>query len=357
MPHSGGGGSHSGGSSHSHSGGSSGGSGGSAKSYRHSSTPFTGGRAFVIYNRKNEPKVVYTDEPNYHEETTKAQYICAVIGAIIAGIPGIVIMLLGLVTIFSAFSIGYKKTVVPEYVDRSIVIEDNYGHLTDAELDRLDQSLSNFRDHTGIIPAVEFTSDAAWEQDYDDMEDFAYNEYICNFDDEYHVLITYGYGTENPTTGFNEFHYHTMWGDDLGKTAKKKDEEQLIDLLQKNLARANGTKVGDAMATTFDDYLAYYEAKGFTLDTGRLIGGFAQFAFGLIFVVSFGGMAIAVRANYIKGQKDGIKTYKINGTPKILKCDYCGCTYYAGTVGTCPHCGAPLKIEAQTGFESGKLEG
>ena len=167
MPHSGGGGSHSGGSSYS--GGSSGGSGGSAKSYRHSSTPFTGGRAFVIYNRMNEPKVVYTDEPNYHEETTKGQYIRSVVFAIIAGIPGIAIMLLGLVTMFSAFSIGYKKTVVPGYVDQSIFIQDDYGHLTDAELDRLDQSLSAFRDHTGIIPAVEFTNDAAGELDYDDM--------------------------------------------------------------------------------------------------------------------------------------------------------------------------------------------
>lgn len=344
MPHSGGGGSHSGGSSYS--GGSSGGSGGSAKSYRHSSTPFKGGRAFVIYNRMNEPKVVYTDEPNYHEETTKGQYIRSVVFAIIAGIPGIVIMLLGLVTMFSAFSIGYKKTVVPEYVDQSIFIQDDYGHLTDAELDRLDQSLSAFRDHTGIIPAVEFTNDAAWELDYDDMESFAYNEYICNFDDEYHVLITYGYGAENPETGFNEFHYHTMWGDDLGKTAKKKDEDQLIDLLQKNLARANGDNVGDAMATTFDDYLAYYEAKGFTVDMENLGGGFAEFFFGLIVVGAFIGTAIAVRANYLEGQKKGIRTYKIDGKPKMLKCDYCGCTYYAGTIGTCPHCGAPLKMEA-----------
>ena len=100
------------------------------------------------------------------------------------------------------------------------------------------------------------------------------------------------------------------------------------------------------MATTFDDYLAYYEAKGFTVDMENLGGGFAAFFFGLIVVGAFIGTAIAVRANYLDGQKKGIRTYKIDGKPKMLKCDYCGCTYYAGTIGTCPHCGAPLKMEA-----------
>ena len=344
MPHSGGGGSHSGGSSYS--GGSSGGSGSSAKSYRHSSTPFKGGRAFVIYNGMNEPKVVYTDEPNYHEETTKAQYIRAVLFAIVAGIPGIIIALLGIGMIFSSFGIGYKKTIVPDYVDQSILIQDDYDHLTDVELDILDQSLTAFRDHTGIIPAIEFTDDAAWEQDYSDMESFAYNEYICNFDDEYHLLITYGYGAENAQTGFSEFHYHTMWGDDLGKTAKKKDEDMLIDLLQKHLARANGDNVGEAMTMVFDDYLEYFEAKSFSIDTERLGGGLAELFFGALLATAFIGTAFVVRSNYLKAEKEGIKTYKISGKPKMLKCDYCGCTYYAGTIGTCPHCGAALKMEA-----------
>lgn len=345
MPHSGGGGSHSGGSSYS--GGSSGGSGGSAKSYRHSSTPFTGGRAFVVYRGASEPKVVYTDEPNYSEETTKAQYIRSVVFAVLAGIPGIVMIVLGLGLMFSSFSFGYKKTIVPDHVDQSIFIQDDYGYLTDRELDHLDQSLTAFRDHTGIIPAIEFTEDAAWEQDYDDMESFAYNEYICNFDDEYHVLITYGYGAENTQTGFNEFHYHTMWGDDLGKTAKKRDEDELIDLIQKHLARANGDHVGEAMALVFDDYLQYYEKKGFTVDTEDLSCGFAEFFLGALLIAAFVGSAFVVRSNYLKAEKEGIRTYKISGKPKMLKCDYCGCTYYAGTIGTCPHCGAPLKMEAE----------
>lgn len=92
MPHSGGGGSHSGGShSSSHSGG--GGShsgGGSGRSYRHSDTPFTGSHPFVVYSRTRRPRIVYSDNPHYSEEMTKGQCIICVIFGLWFAIPGLV---------------------------------------------------------------------------------------------------------------------------------------------------------------------------------------------------------------------------------------------------------------------------
>ena len=94
-----------------------------------------------------------------------------------------------------------------ERLHQSIMILDENGYLSTEETEALEQSLTDFRDHTGIIPAVELTEDATWQQDYITMERFAYNEYICHFDDEYHLLVVYGYGDKNPQTGFCEFHY------------------------------------------------------------------------------------------------------------------------------------------------------
>ena len=349
MPHSGGGGSHSGGShSSSHSGG--GGShsgGGRGRSYRHSDTPFTGSHPFVVYSRTRRPRIVYSDNPHYSEEMTKGQYIISTIFGLWFTIPGLVFFLIGLCMFFSSFSIGYQKTNIPGSVEQSITILDENGYLSAEETEALEQSLTDFRDHTGIIPAIELTEDSTWQQDYTTMESFAYNEYICHFDDEYHLLVVYGYGDKNPQTGFHEFHYETMWGNDLSKTASKKDENKLIDLLQKQFARANGEGVGGAAADAFNEYLEYFEAKSFSVDGGRVMNSAFMLIFGLPFLGAGLLVVIFAHKRYQKAKKEGVKTYRINGTPEILTCDYCGCTYYAGTVGLCPHCGAPLKASSE----------
>ena len=234
-----------------------------------------------------------------------------------------------------------------ERLHQSIMILDENGYLSAEETEALEQSLTDFRDHTGIIPAVELTEDATWQQDYITMERFAYNEYICHFDDEYHLLVVYGYGDKNPQTGFCEFHYETMWGNDLSKTASKKDENKLIDLLQKQFARANGEGVGGAAADAFNEYLEYFEVKRFSVDGGRVMNSAFMLIFGLPFLGAGLLVIIFAHKRYQEAKKEGVKTYRINGTPEILTCDYCGCTYYAGTVGLCPHCGAPLKASSE----------
>ena len=131
MPHSGGGGSHSGGShSSSHSGGGGSHSGGSGSSYRHSDTPFTGSHPFVVYSRTRRPRIVYSDNPHYSEEMTKGQYIICVIFGLSFAIPGLAFFLIGLCMFFSSFSIGYQKTNIPGSVEQSIMILDENGYLS-----------------------------------------------------------------------------------------------------------------------------------------------------------------------------------------------------------------------------------
>lgn len=347
MPHSGGGGSHSGG-SHSSSHSSGGGSHSRGPSYRASSTPFAGSRTYIVYNNTSSPRVVYSNNPNYQEGVSKNAYYGTAIFCSFFIIPGIIAVLIAIGTFLSAFSFGYKKTKIPDYVNQSIVVSDMDNHLHEQEKDDLIETLTEFRDETGIIPSITFVEDKDWYQDYyGDTENFAYNEYITKFPDEYHLLVVYSYSDVNQDTGFNEYYYHTMWGDDLGKTAKEKDENKLLKLLERNLAIANGKNVGDAFNTTFTEYLSYFKKKTISIDTVRIATAFFGVCWGLVFGGSGLAVLLGTRKAYLATEKDNTKVYEVKGTPTIKKCEYCGRGYVVDENGipceqVCRGCGAPL---------------
>lgn len=204
MPHSGGGGSHSGG-SHSSSHSSGGGSHSSGPSYRKSNTPFTGSRTYIVYNNTSSPRIVYSDNPNYKEGVSKGAYYVTAIFSSLFIIPGAIAVLIAIGIFLSSFSIGYKKTKIPDYVNQNIIVSDIDDHLHELEKDDLVETLTEFRDETGIIPSITLVEDKDWYDDYyGDTENFAYNEYITKFSDEYHLLIVYSYSTENKDTGFKK---------------------------------------------------------------------------------------------------------------------------------------------------------
>ena len=125
MPHSGGGGSHSGGShSSSHS---SGGSHSRGSSYRASSTPFAGSRTYIVYNNSSSPRVVYSNNPDYKEGVSKSAYYGTAIFCSFFIIPGLIAVLIAIGLFFSSFSIGYKKTKIPDFVNQRIVVSDISG--------------------------------------------------------------------------------------------------------------------------------------------------------------------------------------------------------------------------------------
>ena len=114
-----------------------------------------------------------------------------------------------------------------------------------------------------------------------------------------------------------------MWGNDLSKTASKKDENKLIDLLQKQFARANGEGVGGAAADAFNEYLEYFEAKSFSVDGGRAMDSAFMLIFGLPFLGAGLLVIIFAHKKYQEAKKEGIKTYRINGEPRLyILCGY-----------------------------------
>lgn len=339
MPHSGGGGSHSGGG---HSGGGHSSSGGGS-STRVSSTPFAGGHAYAVYDRHGHSRVVYANTTNYHAETTKGDMIASVIFGGIFAIPGVIELIAIVVIFLSFFHLGVRKTEIPTSIDQTVYIYDDSHLVDDKEEQALTETLERFRDETGIIPSIEFTVDELWNYDYSNMEAFAYNEYVCRFSDEHHLLIVYSFGAGNDVTGFNEFHWESMWGDDLSKTASTADENYLANTMQKNLTVANGNDVANAIALSFDELYERLNTRGFRVDKEKLfIILFLMVHGGVFFAAGVGVMFSSVK-KYRQSQEKGEKTYKINGEPEIMTCEYCGTTYYRGTIGNCHNCGAPLK--------------
>ncbi len=259
-------------------------------------------------------------------------------------LPGVGELIAIIVIIASFFSFGVKKTNAPSYVDRNVYIYDRMDYIPANEEADLQNALERFRDQTGIIPAVEFTEDDYVFTDYSDMEAYAYNEYVSFFSDEYHLLIVYSFGAKNEMSGFEEFHWESMWGDNLSKTAKTKDEDYLADKMQASLTRANGNNVAAAISSTFDDFYNHLNVSGFKPEPEMLFVCLFLLIHGGVF---FGaGLAVVLSAikKYKESKAKGESTYKITGEPRYMACEYCGTSYYQGTIGNCKNCGAALRF-------------
>lgn len=254
------------------------------------------------------------------------------------------IELIGIIVILCfGYQNGVRETVAPPETDRTVYIYDEYDLVSESDEKSLKKTLEMFRIKTGIIPAIEFTVDEKWNVKYPYMEHFAYNEYIRQFSDEYHLLIVYSYGPVNPKTDFHEFHWESMWGDNLSKTASEQEEQYLASIMQENLTRANGKDVASAIGTSFDDFYEHLNRKQYHLTKGMICVCLFLLMHGGVFAGVGLSEPIKVVKKYSTGKKNGEETYKIKGNPVALKCEYCGTKYYKGTIGNCKNCGAPLR--------------
>ena len=346
MPHSGGGGSHGGGSHHSshssHSGHS--GSGGSSGP-RVSGKPFAGSHAYVIYNKTGASRLLYSSSSNYCAKFSKTAFVGEILFSLVFVIPGVIAMIIAVIMAAKALSFGMTKTVYPEYLDDTVMIFDAHDMISKKEEKSLKKKLEKFRDETGIIPSVELVHEEEWRDNYSDMESFAYNEYVTNFYDEFHLLVVYSDGFHDERTGYNEFYYHTMWGDDLSKTASSKDEDVFLKYLSKELTIANGENIGAAFENTFGEFLTKLKGKGFSVDSASLSTSIFLIIWGAVFAGSgFAVLYSTINTNRLM-QKDGEQIYKVSDVNNKAECAYCGCSYYLNTVGNCPSCNAPLPAE------------
>ena len=334
MPHSSGGGSHSGGShsSHSsHSGGGSrhsgGGSSSSGSSRRTSSTPFPGCRRYLYY-KDDKPCLVYS---NY--DIRKGDTFQFVLGLIIFGLMFVPFIILGIVFMFHAFSFPKKieyskyKRKAPEFV-----IEDNLGVFENEA--KLEKSMSDFYDTTGVVPAVITVTNDTWKEDYASLEAYAYDEYVNRFPDEVHWLFVYSSAEKD--NGFDDWYWEGMQGDDTDPVLISDRVNAFNEDLNTRLLQRSKYSVDDAFAITFDEYAPIMMKM--TFKPKILFGG-------ICLAVIMGAFYFSV-AWYLKPKKVP-EEYK-KAVPCELKavyqasCNFCGGMYVVGMHTGCPHCGAAI---------------
>lgn len=348
MPHSSGGGSHSGGyssssssGSRSYSGGGSHSGGYSSSSYSRSSysgssysssysapvrsrpepkvssTMFDGATKYVFY-RNNRPMYYYSD---YETGVVKKHR------RLFFWVPFIIFMLIATVAAVqpSALTMEYDNTVF--IADTLNVIDDS---------DALFDALEAFRDETGITPCVVTISNESWQGYYNDLSAMAFDLYVNQFEDERHWLVVYSQ-PENPDPAFNDWYWEGIQGDDTDSIITEETADDFGMSLQKYLTN-NRYSVGEALTKAFNDTTPVIMDNA-DIDSDAVLGAI------VLFVILF-WIAIKRTAVFTKtparplAMPAGAKPVKRRA--KEINCEYCGGVYLSDNL-TCPHCGAGRK--------------
>lgn len=210
MPHSGGGGSHGGGShggSHSSSG----------RSYRTSHTYFPGARRYRRHYNDGRPDEYFYTNGKPQKAGVGILIFTILFGGVFSGIAG----LAGFKSIPKPIEPVYEKP--DHYVYDSIdVIEDD---------DDLEEILEDMSEKTGICPIVYTTVIEEYENDYVDLESFAYVSYINQWDDEQHYYLIYAVPVDqvedirNGNIEVPDYEYEIMMGDETDSIISESMED------------------------------------------------------------------------------------------------------------------------------------
>ena len=333
MPHSSGGGSHGGGSHHSSSHRS---SGGGSSRIRTSRTYFPGARRFVYY-RNGVPNYVYSDT-DLSKGPSKLRFLM-----LIFYVP---FVLAAFLMISTSFGIPEKLKV--DY-NSQIVIQDDANVLGDTT--KLGDALEDFFNTTGISPAVMTVYNSDWEDNYTNLEKYAYELYVNRFYDEKHWLIVYSQ-PKDPDDEFNNWYWEGMQGDDTDSIITSSVAYDFTNDLHKRLL-VEGTKVNDAITDSFNALtptVMKFRFEGETFGIGLFMLLFV--CIHAFFMVFFrpdakkykGAVEVAMGENEIHLATTSAQTV----TMKQAACEYCGGVYTVGSCNVCPHCGAPIQPQDYT---------
>lgn len=329
MPHSSGGGSHSGGSSHSSSHSSGGGShsGGGRSAPPIYSSYHTGTHRYVYYH--NHRPVYYFSSQRASGDPVSAVFLLIFL-----------IIWIAMSMPFWIMSIHIPQKVAADY-DTSIVIEDNAQIFSPEEEYELGVQLNNFLELSGVTPSVITVNESDWVEYYYDLETYAYDLYVNRFPDEKHWLIVYSTQAKAENE-FDDWKWEGMAGDEITPAVTSSKERQLTSIMQKNLTARTRYTVSEAIGKTFDE-----------LSVGLMNPQIDWPSF--FFMVIFDGLALIVMIpQIISGFKDigranAVRCKTDQEKPQEDVCEYCGGVYVHGLHISCPHCGAPIKVAEQKG--------
>lgn len=327
MPHSSGGGSHGGGyhsSSHSSSRSSSSSSssyssGPSEKSF--SRRPYPGASRYVYYDRRGRYHNIYHQGFTESTDTLSSILGCVVVGLI--AIPIIFFIMIEAINVPKKIDVNKYESVIYVRDEHDLVDYDN----------EIYSSLVKFQETTGVTACVEIINEEDSEGYYS-LENYAFSEYLMEFDDEYHWLIVLRVPESNPGSDFVDWDWEGIIGDDVGRAVNSKAEDDMTSLMHTNFLRCgnNTRSMGKAIADTFNDF-------SLTVMKPVIYYGWVAVA-GLVAAIA--ALFIGVILNDYIVHKRMERAVMVSVNAKEAECKYCGCAYIVGSISVCPHCGAAI---------------
>ena len=144
-----------------------------------------------------------------------------------------------------------------------IVIEDRLNVIEDSQ--QLLEELTVFYEKTGVTPGVVTVAESDWSEQYNNLEDYAMDQYYALYEDEVHWLIVYSASLDEegkPRSIFWSF--EGIIGDDTGDSISLPLCERLTRKIYNNLRYKENP--GEAIGDGFQNLLKH-RWPGITLGT------------------------------------------------------------------------------------------
>ena len=117
--------------------------------------------------------------------------------------------------------------------------------------------MEEFQEITGICPVIYTTFDEYWQDDYADLESYAYDVYVNNFKDESHFVIVYSIKEDdqvllkNEKIGVPDYAWEAIQGNDTDNILTETTFKHFANKVQKEL------EDGENPGRAFDDAFQY----------------------------------------------------------------------------------------------------
>ncbi|HOO78991.1 MAG TPA: hypothetical protein PLQ04_01250 [Lachnospiraceae bacterium] len=245
MPHSSGGGSHSGG-SHGGSHGRSGGSSGPRISRKY----YSGARRFRYHDGKGIEHYIYCSQ--YPQKMGVGSFIFSLL--FLLPFFGCGFAIIG--SLFAMFS--PPKPLTPHYTVPESYIDDQIDVINNDEA--LENTMDRFRELTGICPYVATVYDSDWNEQYSSLEEYAYDYYVDRFSDEDHFVIVYSEPENAEELDYVDWSWEGMQGDNTDDIITVDHFEEFNTTLQNNIASGDDV-VGESLYLAFSESLNYMMEK------------------------------------------------------------------------------------------------
>ena len=309
MPHSSGGG-HGGGGYHS------GGHGGGSCNY--ASSIYKPGLSRYVYYTDNTQRFFYSGvSPS---EFSKSEIFSSVL----------MVYIFIAILLFPIVESLLPKVKLSQDYDTQIIIEDGIDIFTDSEEKDIEKVFKDIQDKTGITMSLITLNNNEWRGKCANLENYAYNLYVWNFEDEKHWLIAYS------TDSANNWYFEGMQGDDTDSILTESLTTKFNKILYDNLEQYGNKNISHCFLEAFN-YISENAMKiRFPDISGNL---FTLFIIALLIYSQKD--SIETLKNFDK-IKDAKKCPTEQGELDIDTCTHCGNTFITGLYNECPHCGKKL---------------